>query len=367
MIELKKGHFYMSFFYFFLSQKSRICYTEIRKSIKRMGELMSEGNEQTAARRQKRVQRLKKLIILSIILLLFVPVGLCVFLMIRLHRMDKNMEDLVARVEILTGETAAQQDMLQELLENVRTTGYGNSDENSSGRELQSYDAETLESTREAETVPVVHKVYLTFDDGPSVYTEEILDILDRYDVKATFFVVGKESDSAQELMVEIVERGHSLGMHSYSHKYSELYSSVEGFAEDFVKQRSYLEEVTGVTSNIYRFPGGSSNTVSRIDMQEFADYLESWDVQFYDWNVASGDGGSRLLSVDELVENSLEGIQDRETTIILMHDSAAKPTTVEALPQIIEGILAMDDTVILPITEDTEPIQHIPYTQRKQ
>ncbi len=325
-----------------------------------MGELMSEENEQTAARRKKRVQMLKRLIILSNVLLLLVPVGLCIFLMIRLHTVNRNVEELAFQVETLTGEAAAQRDMLQELLENVRTTGYGNSDESNSERGLQDYDTETLEGTGEDKTTAAVHKVYLTFDDGPSIYTEEILDILDTYGVKATFFVVGKEDEASKERLKEIVERGHSLGMHSYSHKYAELYESRESFAEDFVKLRSYLEEVTGVTSSIYRFPGGSSNTVSEIDMHEFVDYLESWDVQFYDWNVASGDGGSRLLSVDELVENSLDGIGERETTIILMHDSAAKPTTVEALPQIIEGILATEDTVILPITEDTQPIQHI-------
>ena len=148
--------------------------------------------------------------------------------------------------------------------------------------------------------------------------------------------------------------------MHSYTHKYVEIYSSVESFAEDFVKIRSYLEEVTGVTSNIYRFPGGSSNAISNVDMWEFAEYLESWNVCFYDWNVASGDGSSRQLSVSELVKNSLEGIGSRETSIILLHDAASKRTTVDALPAIIEGIMAMEDTEILPITEDTTPIQHI-------
>lgn len=267
---------------------------------------------------------------------------------------------------------------MQELLEKIQITGHGVQETNVAGRELSGYELvspETIAADAGSNAVhdkePVTtgsdnteqattHKVYLTFDDGPSANTEKILDILDQYDVKATFFVVGKEEDWAREALVDIVERGHSLGMHSYSHKYADIYDSVEDFAEDFVRLREYLENVTGVTSNIYRFPGGSSNTISNVDMHEFAEYLDSWDVRFYDWNVASGDGGHRLMTVDELVSNSLEGIEDRGTSIILLHDSVNKPTTVEALPKIIENILARDNTEILPITEDTVLVQHI-------
>lgn len=172
--------------------------------------------------------------------------------------------------------------------------------------------------------------------------------------------MVGKESESEKEALTMIVDGGHTLGMHSYSHKYAELYQSEESFAEDFVKLQSYLYEVTGVESKFYRFPGGSSNRVSDVDMKEFADYLESQGVQFYDWNISSGDASKVPLSVDTLVRNSMEGIEDNSTSIILFHDSADKRTTVDALPIIIERIQAMKDTVILPITEETVPIQHI-------
>lgn len=94
--------------------------------------------------------------------------------------------------------------------------------------------------------------------------------------------------------------------------------------------------------------------------MHIFIDYLNSRDMVFFDWNIASGDGGSTLLGVDTLVRNSTEDVESWHTAVILMHDSADKRTTVDALPQIIETILAMEDTVILPITGETEPIQHI-------
>ena len=124
-------------------------------------------------------------------------------------------------------------------------------------------------------------------------YTNDILDILDSYNVKATFFVVGKEGTNAEEALQRIVDEGHTLGMHSYSHKYKELYESMDSFTQDFVRIRDYIYQATGVESVCYRFPGGSSNTVSEIDMHDFIDYLDSQGVEYYDWNVSSGDGGS--------------------------------------------------------------------------
>ena len=349
---------------------------------------MSGENARTAGSRQKRVQRLKKFIILMLLLFSLTPALLCVFLFFKLQGMSGKLEELAARVEFVAGENAAQQALMQELMQKMLTTGGGSQEKNVAGRELPGYELESsghfnaadsfgeTEEGRKGQEVygtepaapetPVTHKVYLTFDDGPSTNTEKILDILDEYDVKATFFVVGKENDWAKEALVDIVERGHTLGMHSYSHQYTAIYASVEDFAEDFVKLRGYLEDVTGVISNVYRFPGGSSNTISDLDMQEFAEYLESWNVRFYDWNAASGDGGQKLLTVGELVKNSLAGIESRETTIILLHDAVSKPTTVEALPTIIEKILAMENTVILPITEETKLIQHIHMDQNE-
>lgn len=102
------------------------------------------------------------------------------------------------------------------------------------------------------------HKVYLTFDDGPSERTAEILDILAEYDIKATFFVTGKEDEASRGLYKRIVDEGHTLGMHSYSNKYSEVYESREAFAEDYQRLRGYLKEVTGRTAGIIVFPGAA-------------------------------------------------------------------------------------------------------------
>ncbi len=178
--------------------------------------------------------------------------------------------------------------------------------------------------------------------------------------MKATFFVVGREGSQAQDALRRIVEEGHTLGMHSYTHDYSQVYESVESFAADLEREQAYLCEVTGVKSAIYRFPGGSSNTVSEIDMEEFAAYLDSQGIRFFDWNISSGDGGSFLVPVEMLLENCTATIKDHSTCVVLMHDAAAKTTTREALPEIIETIQAMEDTALLPITEETALVQHI-------
>lgn len=305
--------------------------------------------------RRKRVQRLKKMIIGIVAAGIVIPLLCCVYLICRLHTIGGTLKTLEQRLDELDIRNQELQTLLQQLQEQKSTpVQTPQIQEDSSGAEASEPVAE--ESSGQEE----IHKVYLTFDDGPSIYTNDILDILDSYNVKATFFVVGKEGTNAEEALQRIVDEGHTLGMHSYSHKYKELYESMDSFTQDFARIRDYIYQATGVESVCYRFPGGSSNTVSEIDMHDFIDYLDSQGVKYYDWNVSSGDGGSMKLSTDTLLENCTRDIDTRDTSIILLHDSVEKPTTVEALPDIIENILARPDTVILPITENTRPIHHI-------
>lgn len=306
------------------------------------------------------MQRLKKIIISVVIVGLMLPILCCIYLLCRLHTINGVLENLEQRLEELDVRSQELQTVLQQM-----SAGEGATQQTTEAQEdrttgnLPETDA-VSDPSEKVTGQEVIHKVYLTFDDGPSIYTNDILDILDKYHVKATFFVVGKEGTDAQEALQRIVEEGHTLGMHSYSHKYKELYQSRDSFTTDFEQIRDYIYQATGVESLYYRFPGGSSNTVSEIDMHEFIDYLDSQGVEYYDWNVSSGDGGSRKLSTDTLLKNCTEDIGTRDTSIVLLHDSAEKPTTVEALPDIIENILARPDTVILPITENTRTVHHI-------
>lgn len=203
-----------------------------------------------------------------------------------------------------------------------------------------------------------IRKVYLTFDDGPGPNTDKILDILEQYGVKATFFVVGKEGYAEQYR--RIVEEGHTLGMHSYSHKYNEIYASLDAYKNDLNKLHDFLYELTGEDCNIVRFPGGSSNTISNVDMRELISYLNEENIVYYDWNVSSGDATGNYKNADRIAENVLENIEKYNNAVILFHDAAGKDSTVEALPIIIEKILESSDTVILPISSDTVKIQHL-------
>ena len=202
-------------------------------------------------------------------------------------------------------------------------------------------------------------RVYLTFDDGPSKNTKKILRVLDKYHIKATFFLTGREDEQSLELYREIAQRGHSIGMHSYTHKYEEIYDSVEAFEKDLTRIRNLIQEAAGVECSLYRFPGGSSNQVSKLEMQEFIKVLKEKEITYFDWNVECGDATYHDYTVKELVDNVMQDVVKYRTSVVLMHDAENKTNTVKALSVIIEKLLAMD-AQILPIDENTRLVQHI-------
>lgn len=163
--------------------------------------------------------------------------------------------------------------------------------------------------------------VYLTFDDGPSTYTAKLLDVLDRYDAKATFFVVGTQDGG---MMKEIVDRGHSIGSHSISHDYAKVYANPEAYFRDLWQTQQVIYDNTGVLSWLMRFPGGSSNEVSRRTCIGIMSYLtgavQAAGFQYFDWNVYSGDAGSTKIT-EEVAENVILGIQEQPVSIVLQHD----------------------------------------------
>lgn len=201
--------------------------------------------------------------------------------------------------------------------------------------------------------------VYLTFDDGPSDNTDIILDTLDRYNVKATFFLVEKDDAAMKDKIKRIASSGHSIGVHSYSHKYSEVYASLDSFKKDVESMRDFLELLIGYKAKLYRFPGGSGNKVTNVDIRECIDYLNSQGIKYYDWNVSSGDAVSNAYTADELVENVMKDVLKYKTSVVLLHDANAKGTTAEALPRLIEALQA-SNVNLLPITDDTPSVQHV-------
>lgn len=179
----------------------------------------------------------------------------------------------------------------------------------------------------------------LTFDDGPSRNTGRVLEILDRYGVKATFFVVGSTAASAasQQRMQDIVAAGHTLAMHSWSHDYKKIYASVEAFLDDFYRLYQYIHEVTGVYPQVFRFPGGSINGYDRGVYQEIIAEMTRRGFVYFDWNASAQDATVRPRPAADIAADCLRGV-GRDLAVVLCHDSAARGTTVDALPAVIEG-----------------------------
>lgn len=316
---------------------------------------MSEEKDIAVAAREKRakrVQRLKKTIIIALFLAILLPILLCIILFVRVNHLEQEIQNLKAERELQKVEEADAQ--IEVAL---------------SGQEAEEEPGNSIKTVRQGESIEKekTTKVYLTFDDGPSSNTVAILDILAKYNVHGTFFVVGKEGEKDKSLYRRIVEEGHTIGMHSYSHKYNEIYASKEAYSQDLLKLQEYIYETTGTWSRICRFPGGSSNTVSQVDMAELISYLKEEDIDYFDWNVSSMDAAGRTLSAEEIAENVLYNIDEYSTAVVLMHDADDKTTTVEALPIILETLLAMDNVEILPITDETVRVQHVINNEKKE
>lgn len=208
-----------------------------------------------------------------------------------------------------------------------------------------------------------VGTIYLTFDDGPSLSTTpQILDILKSNNIQATFFIIDYEYGSERESLVKrAFNEGHTIALHGTSHTYSEIYSSLDALINNFKTLQEKVFTSTGTQSYIIRFPGGSSNTVSKKYctgiMTEAAEYFAATDFVYFDWNVDSEDAGG-ANSMKEIYENVTSTIKKGRSNVVLMHDSSSKTYTVEALQSIIDWALA-EGYEFKAITERTDPVTH--------
>ncbi|MBB6217680.1 peptidoglycan/xylan/chitin deacetylase (PgdA/CDA1 family) [Anaerosolibacter carboniphilus] len=164
------------------------------------------------------------------------------------------------------------------------------------------------------------------------------------YKIHGTFFVNGTNASQGKELYKRIVSEGHAIGNHTYSHDYERIYTSIESYLQDHRKLETLIYEETGIRPKIIRFPGGSNNTVShryggKDFMRKLIQRMEEEGYQYFDWNVTSKDASSACPSKDTIIEAVLKNVEEKENAIILFHDSAAKTSTVEALPIIIEAL----------------------------
>lgn len=207
-----------------------------------------------------------------------------------------------------------------------------------------------------------VSKICLTFDDGPSSnVTVRILDILKANDVKATFFIVDYSEDKLP-IIRRMIDEGHTIGIHGYSHDYSKIYSSEEVFMENVSKLRTKLYNDTGYDTHFMRFPGGSSNTVSakynKGIMSRLVPMVINRGYKYFDWNISSSDASGNCISANKILSESIKGLEHGRTNIILMHDSSSKVTTADALQSII-NYGKSKGYVFCAIDDDTPQIKH--------
>ena len=203
--------------------------------------------------------------------------------------------------------------------------------------------------------------IYLTFDDGPtSDSTPQILDILKKRNVKATFFVLHYD-EQHEQLIKREQQEGHTIALHGYTHNYSELYQSAETCIENFEKIGNQVYQTTGEKSKIIRFPGGSSNTISKKYckgvMTELVNRVIELGYRYFDWNVDSDDAGHAKTSQD-IYNNVTSGIKPERKNVVLMHDFAGNYKTIDALDSIISWGLEQG-YVFRKITDETPMVTH--------
>jgi peptidoglycan/xylan/chitin deacetylase (PgdA/CDA1 family) len=180
--------------------------------------------------------------------------------------------------------------------------------------------------------------VYLTFDDGPSENTDAILSILRQNHIHGTFFVTSMYPQY-RHLIKKAYDEGNTIGLHTASHKY-EIYRSEDTYFNDLNQIAQYVKSTIGFVPAYVRFPGGSSNTVSRNYAQgimgKLASELNKRGYQYYDWNADSTDAAHSEDNVDDLVKHATA--YNDNNVVLLCHDAPGKGTTVQALQRIIDN-----------------------------
>lgn len=227
----------------------------------------------------------------------------------------------------------------------------------SAGKSAEATRTVVVQGVRQPDEVEPDGKViYLTFDDGPDQHTKRLLEILERYNVKVTFFVCDTEN---MDLLDDIVAGGHTLGLHSLTHDYEKIYSSEEAYFKDLYALQEIVYQKTGVRSKILRFPGGSSNRVSKKYCQgimtRLAKAVQDQGFCYFDWHVDSDDAGN-TKTAEGVAQNVINGVKKRDISVVLQHD--IKGYSVDAVEKIILWGLENGYT-FLPLDETSPDCHH--------
>ncbi|MDE6433635.1 MAG: polysaccharide deacetylase [Lachnospiraceae bacterium] len=351
-------------------------------------------------KRRRRIELYKRIIVYGFLVMTILPILTSVFLLYKVNELEKQIDYALSETggdyltlrssrEALLGNPNASSGIFADSKKAV--LGNSNVDTNhtkSTADEQQAESSSETDTVKSSETAAVgadiaqepssktaqeddtekvsdeevkknvKGRVYLTFDDGPSIYTGQILDILKANNVKGTFFVIGRD-EQYYEYYKRIVEEGHTIGMHSYTHVYQEFYKSIDSFGAELTKLQELIYDVTGVQTRVFRFPGGSSNSVAPLPIENYIAYLNEHNINYYDWNSLNGDAVTTGLSPQTLVDNIMNDVAKNEDSIVLMHDLQTTHTTVESL-QLLIDTLRTEGYEILPIDESTPLIQHV-------
>lgn len=178
---------------------------------------------------------------------------------------------------------------------------------------------------------------FLTFDDGPSNVTPEILQVLDNYNLKATFFVLGNMCEKNSSILNDINNNGHAIGIHSYSHNFNKLYNDEDSFINEVKLTENILKQILGndFSTRLFRFPGGSFENYKN----QYMNSLNELGYVSVDWNAVTGDTEFINPTHDKLLERLKATIIDKNNVVVLMHDSDTKQATVDTLPDVIEHL----------------------------
>lgn len=208
------------------------------------------------------------------------------------------------------------------------------------GKEVLAVNQLVNKAIEENQLVQKEQKVaYLTFDDGPSKVTREVLKTLKEHNIHATFFLIGSQiTADMEEIVKQLAEDGHTIGIHTYTHKGKEIYQSKDAYLEDFEKAADRIEEVTGQRPTIFRFPWGSTNKYLKSIGKDVITELESRGYTYYDWNVSAEDSVGKPTR-DSILRNINKDYKKYNHPIILMHDSSINELSAQTLPQIISNL----------------------------
>ena len=298
--------------------------------------------------RRKRINRIKSIIVSFVGIWMLASVILCATLFVKVIHLENNLNKVLQNMpqveQVENEETKNSPDA-----DTGKNVEYGKQDQTGQddANKKKADDGEKL-------------KVYLTFDDGPNSYTTpKILKILKKNNVKATFFEL-RPASYDYKLTKRVIDEGHTLALHGFKHKYYEIYKSEKVYKGNLDKLRNLFFKKFGVWCTVSRFPGGSSNTVSRYNkgiMTRLTKKLDGWGYHYFDWNVDSEDaGGAR--NPQQTFHNVTSELCKGRGNVVLMHDFYGNDKTINALDKMIK-YGKKHGYVFLPITASTDAVHH--------